>query len=123
VGFAVDATLLAVLVRAKVDPFAARLVSLSVATLVTWRLNRRLTFGASERPQGAEALRYGTVAALASTLNYLIYAAALFVAPSLPPLAAAVAATLATMAFSYLGYARFVFQSAPSFASPRSQSR
>ena len=109
-GFVIDAGLLALLHHgAGLDPFPSRLVSISASALTTWRLNRTLTFGASGLSQASEGLRYGIVAALTAGLNYLIYAAALLLWPSLPPLVAAVLATLAAMGFSYAGYSRLVF--------------
>jgi putative flippase GtrA len=120
IGFVVDAGLLTALHDgAGLDPFTARLVSILAAALVTWRLNRRLTFGPSPTPQASEGLRYGLVAALHAGLNYGIYALALFAWPGLPPTAAVVASTLAAMAFSYLGYSRFVFSPRAVLVSPR----
>ena len=71
-GFMIDAGLLTVLHHlAGIDPFTARLVSITASALTTWRLNRRLTFGASERGQAAEGLLYALVAAITAALNYL----------------------------------------------------
>ena len=128
-GFIIDAGLLALLHHGGgLDPFLSRLISISAGAFTTWRLNRGLTFGASGLSQAREGLRYGAVAALAAGINYLIYAAALLLWPALPPLAAAVMATLAAMCFSYAGYSRLVFSGAGSGASdatagPSSQSR
>jgi putative flippase GtrA len=126
VGFLVDAGLLAALHHgAGLDPFTSRLVSICAAAFTTWRLNRSLTFGASPASQATEGLRYAAVALLTACLNYVLYAALLLVWPGVPPVAAAVAATLAAMAFSYAGYSRFVFAGAPpaTFGSPSSQRR
>ncbi len=77
-GFAVDAIVLSLLhYVVGLDPFSARVVSMSSATFTTWRLNRAHTFGASERSQAHEGMRYATVAALAAGINYGVYAAAL----------------------------------------------
>lgn len=126
-GFVIDAGLLALLHHgAGLDPFSSRLVSISVAAFSTWRLNRIVTFGASQSSQASEGLRYATVAGLTACFNYLVYAATLIVWRDLPPLAAAVFATVAAMGLSYLGYSRFVFygSSPPAkFVSARSQRR
>jgi putative flippase GtrA len=125
-GFLVDAGILAVLHNlAGLDPFSARLISVAVATLVTWRLNRGLTFGASERSQAHEGVRYATVAALAVGINYLVYCLSLVFFRGLPPLAALVVGTVAAMGFSYAGYSRFVFSGARAMLSgaPSSQRR
>lgn len=126
VGFLVDAGLLATLHHgAGLDPFTARIVSIGVAAFTTWRLNRSLTFGASSTSQATEGLRYGAVALLTAALNYAIYAALLLIWPNVPPVAAAIAATIAAMGFSYAGYSRFVFAGGrpATFGSPSSQRR
>jgi putative flippase GtrA len=125
-GFFIDAGLLATLHHGfGLDPFTSRLISITISAFTTWRLNRSLTFGASERSQAAEGLRYAIVAALAAALNYSLYAAALLIWPQLPPVAVAVGATIAAMGFSYAGYSRFVFQRVrpEMVAPPSSQSR
>jgi len=109
-GFLVDAGLLALLHHgAGLDPFTARLISITASASTTWRLNRGLTFGASDRSQAAEGIRYGMVAALTAGFNYCLYALALIAWPDLPPIAAMIGATIGAMLFSYLGYSRFVF--------------
>jgi len=131
-GFVIDAGLLAMLHHgAGLDPYLSRLISISAGAFTTWRLNRGLTFGASGLSQASEGMRYGIVAGLAAGFNYLVYAAALLLWPALPPLAAAMIATLAAMGFSYAGYSRLVFSGAvapdagasDAIAGPSSQSR
>src|SRR6266849_1188030 len=56
-------------------PLAIRVVSLAIATLVTWRLNRALTFDRSGRQQADEALRYAAVTAVAQGTSYAVFAA------------------------------------------------
>jgi putative flippase GtrA len=125
VGFLIDAGLLFVFLRAGLDPFVARSISLPVAAFSTWRLNRRITFTGSGRSQATEGVRYAVVAALTAVFNYLVYALALTLWPSLPPVAVAVGATLMAMGFSYVGYSRFVFSSEAraAVAVPMSQRR
>ncbi len=109
-AFLIDAGLLSLLhYGAGVDPFSSRVVSICVAAFFTWRVNRIVTFGASPSSQATEGIRYATVAGLAACLNYLVYAVALLAWDGLPPVVAAVIATLVAMSFSYLGYSRFVF--------------
>lgn len=124
-GFAIDAGLLAALHNGLgIDPFSARLVSIGASALTTWRLNRAITFGASDRSQASEGARYAAVAALTAGLNYLVYAMLLLTFADLPALLAAMAATLVAMGFSYAGYSRFVFSGARAVAgAPSSQSR
>jgi putative flippase GtrA len=123
-GFLVDAGLLTALHNlAGVDPFTARLASITASAFTTWRLNRSLTFGASQRGQAAEGLLYAVVAAITAALNYLVYVLILIAWHELPPLAAAVVATLAAMLFSYAGYSRVVFAGAATVVGPPSSQR
>ena len=123
-GFVVDAGLLTLLHNgAGVDPFTARLISISVSAFTTWRLNRVVTFGASDRSQASEGTRYALVAALTAGLNYCLYALALVAWPDVPPILAAIGATLAALFFSYFGYSRFVFAGAEAVLGPPSSHR
>jgi len=78
-----------------------RLVSLACATLVTWRLNRALTFDRSGRRQHEEALRYATVTAVSQGTSYAVFASlVLTVFASLPQ----VALVLGAVAGAFIGY-------------------
>src|SRR3978361_592966 len=72
-GLAVDVGVLWALESGGVSHVAARAVSLGLATVVTWLLNRSFTFGASERSRRHEFGRYGLVALVSQSLNYLIF--------------------------------------------------
>ena len=91
-------------------PFVVRLASLALATLVTWRLNRALTFDHSGRDAADEAFRYAAVAASAQGLSYAIFAililSGLAAVPQLALLIGAAAAAL----FSYFGQSLFAFR-------------
>jgi putative flippase GtrA len=124
VGFLIDAGLLALLHHGvSLDPYSSRLISITASASTTWRLNRSLTFGASDRSQASEGFRYALVAAATAGFNYLVYAALLLAFPSLPPIVAAVVATLAAMFFSYAGYSRLVFHGARATRGERSSQR
>lgn len=110
VGFLADATALAILLGlTPLGPFVARVLSIGFALTVTWTLNRHVTFAPSERGPMREGARYGGVGISTSVVNFLVYSALLSFVPSLPPLAALVAASLVAMALSFVGYSRFVF--------------
>lgn len=110
VGFVVDAAVLSLLLaRAGLDPFSARLLSIAVAMLTTWMLNRALTFAASSRHIVEEGLRYGGVGATSAVANYVIYCAVLLAFPAAPPVLALIVASAAAMFLSYAGYSRLVF--------------
>jgi putative flippase GtrA len=109
-GFAADALLLVLVVGALgLDPFSARLLSVSGALAFTWLLNRSFTFGPSARHPAVEGGRYAGVGVASSILNYLIYGLLLAALPGLPPLAALAVASLAVMIVSFFGYSRLVF--------------
>ena len=90
-------------------PLAVRVVSLAIATLVTWRLNRALTFDRSGRLQTDEALRYAAVTAVAQGTSYAVFAAlVLSVLASLPQAALLGGAAVGAIV-SYNGHRLFAF--------------
>ena len=91
------------------QPLVVRLISIALATLVTWRLNRALTFDASGRRQHHEALRYAAVTVVAQGLNYLIFTSlVLSVLKPLPHVALLVGSFIAAF-FTYFGHRLFAF--------------
>ncbi len=111
-GFIVDAGLTTTLIQFGLDPFTARLIAITTAMLVTWRLNRAITFGQSATSQKAEGLRYSVVATLAAIINYLSYAVLVLIFPGIFPVFAVAIATGTSMCVSYIGYSRYAFRSA-----------
>ena len=90
----------------------ARLVSLAVATLLTWRLNRALTFDCSGRRPADEAMRYAVVAGAAQTVSYTVFAGLVVtILAAMPQLAVLVGATAGALV-SYGGQAVFAFRPA-----------
>lgn len=82
----------------------ARLGSLGIATLVTWRLNRALTFDGSGRRQHDEAMRYAFVTIIAQGTSYAIFAAlVLTVLATLPQVAILIGAAIGAV-LSYKGH-------------------
>src|SRR3954465_11904916 len=75
IGLTIDLCAFTLLMGFAPRPLLMRLFSLAVATLVTWRLNRALTFDRSGRHQGDEALRYMAVTAAAQGTSYTVFAA------------------------------------------------
>ncbi len=110
IGFVADAAMLALLLAATpLGPLLSRPLSIAFGLTVTWLCNRSLTFGPSSRGIAAEGARYGGVGITTSIFNYLVYCGLLLAIPGMPVPLALVLASLATMALSYLGYARLVF--------------
>ena len=110
IGFLADAGMLWLLMAATpLGPFLARIASIAFAMVVTWTINRNLTFARSGRGAVSEAARYGGVGVSAALVNYCVYSGLLLTVPGMPPFVALVIACAAAMVLSYLGYARLVF--------------
>lgn len=108
-GLLVDLSMFTLITRYGAHPLVARLGSLALATIVTWRLNRAFTFDRSGRDQGEEAMRYVAVVMLAQATSYAMFAAlVLTVAGSLPQ-AAVIAGAAGGALVSYTGYRLFAF--------------
>jgi len=90
-------------------PLAARLASLGIATLVTWRLNRLLTFARSNRAQTDEAMRYLAVTAVAQGTSYAVFATLVLTALAALPQAALIVGAAAGAIVSYNGHRLFAF--------------
>src|SRR5215813_806427 len=74
IGLAADLCVFTLIAAYIPYPLAVRLISLAVATLVTWRLNRAITFARSHRAQHEEAVRYAIVTAVAQGTSYAVFA-------------------------------------------------
>jgi putative flippase GtrA len=86
------------------NPFAARPVGIGVAMIVSWAINRRVTFAVGSPPSWGEFVRFAIASALAVAVNYLVFAAILLAYPPANPVLAVVAASLVSMFVSYSGY-------------------
>ena len=111
-GLAADAACYTALAAGGAPDALARALSLAVATLVTWRLNRRFTFPESGRHPGHEALRYAGVALCAQGFNYGLFLGLRAAMPQAWPLACLLVSAVSAAAFSFVG------QSLVTFASP-----
>jgi len=109
-GLIVDLAVFTLVVAHEPHPLLARLVSLAAATLVTWRLNRALTFARSGRHPAHEALRYAAVAGAAQAVSYSLFAALVIAWPDAAPQFALVAGAAAGALVSYCGQACFAFR-------------
>jgi putative flippase GtrA len=108
-GLLTDIGMFTLAVMNGVHPLAARVISLAIATLVTWRLNRALTFDRSGHHQGEEAMRYLAVTATAQGSSYAIFAAlAMTVLHAVPQVAIVIGAAVGALV-SYNGHRLFAF--------------
>jgi|tagenome__1003787_1003787.scaffolds.fasta_scaffold20700417_2 putative flippase GtrA len=109
VGLTTDLCAFTLLMGFAPRPLVMRLFSLAVATLVTWRLNRALTFDKSGRTQGEEALRYAAVTAASQGTSYAVFAAmVLTVLGGLPQAAIIIGAAIGALV-AYNGHRLFAF--------------
>ncbi len=108
VGFAVDGGGTWLLVRAGLPPLVARLPALASAIVVTWLLNRSLTFRVAAPKTSAELTRYAAVALSSALFNFLLYAA--LVTVGVPPFLAVALATVTLLLYSFVAYRRVVFR-------------
>src|ERR1043165_8848535 len=107
VGLTTDICVFTILMGFAPRPLIVRLFSLVAATLVTWRLNRALTFDQSGRHQGEEALRYAAVTAVSQGTSYAVFAAlVLTVLASLPHAAIIIGAAMGAFV-AYNGHRLF----------------
>jgi putative flippase GtrA len=110
VAFGVDSAVTMLLTRLVGAPvLIARLAAISLAMIASWLINRTITFPVAGPPSLPEFARFAAVAWMAAALNYAMFAAVIFLVPALHPVAAIAIASLAAMAFSYLGMRFGVF--------------
>lgn len=109
-GLSVDVAVLWLLEQAGLDHRLARFLSLAVATVVTWALNRHFTFGESGRQSRVEFGRYALVALVAQSINYLVFVGVLEAFPHMVHTLAAVIGAVVATGFSYTGQRFFTFR-------------
>jgi putative flippase GtrA len=109
IGLAVDVGLFTIVATFGPNPLVARGISLAIATLVTWRFNRALTFETTGRRQHEEALRYAIVTATAQGTSYGVFAVlVLTVLRSVPQVAVLVGSAIGALV-SYKGHTLLSF--------------
>ena len=109
IGLTADLCVFTILIGFTPQPLLMRLFSLAAATLVTWRLNRALTFERSGRDQHDEALRYATVTLVAQGTSYGVFAAlVLTVLGAIPQAALLIGAAVGAL-IAYNGHRLFAF--------------
>jgi putative flippase GtrA len=109
-GLITDLAVFTLILAHAPHPLLARLFSLAIATLVTWRLNRALTFDRSGRRTADEAMRYAAVAASAQAVSYAVFAALVVTALNALPQLAVIAGAACGALVSYSGQALFAFR-------------
>jgi putative flippase GtrA len=109
IGLATDLTIFTLISLWLPYPLAVRLISLAVATVVTWRLNRAITFARSHRAQHEEAVRYAIVTAVAQGTSYAMFATLVLTVLAWLPQAALMCGAAIGAFVSYNGHRLFAF--------------
>ncbi len=110
-ALATDAAVLVLLTDwAGLSPYIARLVSISIAMVVSWQINRRITFAVQAPPTFYEFARFAAVSWGAQVVNYAAFAALIAWLPTLWPVWALIAASALAMFVSYAGFRFGVFK-------------
>ncbi len=111
IALACDASLLQFgILVAGLNPLTARLVAISGAMVAGWLAHRRLTFSLNAPPTLGEFSRYSATAWIAAAINYVVFAAVLYVLPGTHPLTALVFASILATFFAYMGMRYRVFR-------------
>jgi putative flippase GtrA len=109
-AFCVDALGLVLLTDVVgVSPYVARLFSILLAMVVSWQINRRVTFGVASPATFSEFRRFAAVSWIAQAVNYAAFTGILLMRPDVWPVAALAAASLFAMFVSYAGFRFGVF--------------
>lgn len=122
VGFAVDGGVLTLLSQlAGWDVYWARAVSFCSATVVTWALNRLVTFrvggGKQTRGRAKEYAGYFLIQTVGALINLAIFAGLLWRFPELArlPIIPLAAGSAVALFFNFFAARHFVFQPRPAF--------
>lgn len=105
-GFALDYAVLAGALAAGASPYAGRVPALATSIVLTWALNRRLTFRTPTPPSWREFGAYGLQSLAGAALNYGVYSAALWAGA--PVLAALVLGTGVAAVFNFVRYRKLL---------------
>lgn len=110
-AFITDAGILEALTRwAGMSPFLARPIGIACAMVVSWLVNRTITFRMATPPHLSEFLRFVLASGTAQIINYAVFSAILLAVPGTAPFIALVLACFVSMFVSYTGYRFGVFR-------------
>ncbi len=109
VGLATHTVVFTALYKLGVAQNLAWFAGLAIGTVVTWRLNRRLTFVSSGRRPRTEVLRYALVTAVAQGVSFSVFKSIRVFDPAFPPAIALITGAVVATLFSYTGQRFFTF--------------
>lgn len=110
-AFTTDAAVLLLLTKvAGLSPLIARPFGIALAMVVSWLINRTITFAMPTAPTLREFAGFAAVSWTAQAVNYAVFAAILLGFPGTEPLVAVFLACLVSMLVSYAGFRFGVFR-------------
>ena len=113
-ALATDTAMLALLTRvAGLSPFVARPFGIACAMVVSWLINRTVTFQADAPPSLGEFTKFAGVSVTSQIVNYTVFASLLLAFPRLIPELALFLACFVSMFVSYAGFRFGVFVGRP----------
>jgi putative flippase GtrA len=86
------------------NPYVARPVSIFLAMIVSWGINRWIAFAVEAPPSLAEFGKFALASAASILVNYLVFAAILWTFPWFRPSLAILPASMVSMFVSYAGF-------------------
>ncbi len=117
-ALATDTCMLMLLTRwFGVSPFIARPFGIALAMIVSWLINRTITFSTVTPPSLVEFSKFAGVSITSQLVNYAVFAGLLLAIPTLIPELALFFACFVSMFVSYAGFRFGVF--GPSRNDPR----
>jgi putative flippase GtrA len=113
-AFATDAGVLKLLTATTaLGPLVARPIAIALAMLVSWGVNRTITFAVEQPPSWAEFAKFAIASFGGQVVNYLVFAAILTLRPATDT---TIAIALASGVAMFAAYAGFRFGA---FAKPK----
>lgn len=113
-ALATDTAALALLTRViGLSPFIARPFGIALAMVVSWLINRSVTFATEEPASLTEFAKFAGVSVTSQLVNYAVFALLLVAYPLLMPELALLSACFVSMFVSYTGFRFGVFRSGP----------
>jgi putative flippase GtrA len=109
VGLATHTGIFTLLFHLGLAKSPAWLCGLAAGTVVTWQLNRRMTFAASGRRRSSEAVRYILVTAVAQAVSFGVFRSICALEPGVSPTLALIFGAVVATLFSYSGQRFFTF--------------
>lgn len=109
-ALAADTAMLTLLTRVfAISPFLARPFGIALAMVVSWSINRTITFAEKNPPTLVEFSKFAGVSITSQIVNYTVFAGLLLAVPALFPEAALFLACFVSMFVSYAGFRFGVF--------------